>query len=238
MKANSDKFQSLAVGEYSQDEKPTFKIGDANIDCEKTVKLLGVEIDYLSKFDDQMSNICRKVSQQINVLTSIGKILNFDAKKSIYHVFIMSNFDCCLLIWHFCSKGNTEKLQNIHFRAFKFMIQVFNSSYDILLEQAGKTTLHLCCFRCLAQLKLLKIVPSYLRDFICLKKSSDNFWYINLLERPRPKSTGIGNNSFRFQAAKLWNSLPEHAKKITYFDSFRTFINGWDGTQCRRALCR
>ena len=67
MKANPDKFHALAVGERTHNEKPTmrthnekptFKTGEAQIECEKTVKLLGVEIDYLLKFDDQISSIC------------------------------------------------------------------------------------------------------------------------------------------------------------------------------------
>ena len=40
------KFQVLAVGEKTCDKMPTFKIGEAEIECERTVKLLGVEIDY------------------------------------------------------------------------------------------------------------------------------------------------------------------------------------------------
>ena len=67
-KAIPDKFQALTVGEKTHAEKPTFKIGEANIECERTVKLFGVEIDYLLKFDDQISNVRRKASQQINLL--------------------------------------------------------------------------------------------------------------------------------------------------------------------------
>ena len=111
MKANRDKFQAVAVGERTHGERPTFKIGEAEIGCDETFKLLGVDIDYRLKFNEQISNICRKASQQINVLKRIGKILNFESKKTIYHAFIMSNFNFCPLIWHFCSKGNTEKLE-------------------------------------------------------------------------------------------------------------------------------
>ena len=49
MKANPDKFQALAVGESTFEKKPIFRIGEAQIGCETTVKLLGVEIDYLLK---------------------------------------------------------------------------------------------------------------------------------------------------------------------------------------------
>ena len=50
MKANPENFQAFAVGERTYGEKPTFKIGETEIECEKTVKLLGVEIttSYLS----------------------------------------------------------------------------------------------------------------------------------------------------------------------------------------------
>ena len=77
MKANPEKFQAVAVGERTHSEWPTFKIEEAEIECDETVKLLGVDIDYRLKFDEQISNICRKASQQINVLKRIRKFLNF-----------------------------------------------------------------------------------------------------------------------------------------------------------------
>ena len=240
MKANPDKIQAVAVGERTHGERPAFKIGEAEIGCDETVKHLGVDIDYRLKFDEKISNLCRKASQQINVLKRIGIFLNFESRKTKYHAFRMSNFNFCPIIWHFCSKGKTEKLEKVHFRALKFIFQDFNSTYDILLERAGSTTLHLSRLRFLA-FETFKIVyglsPPYLKDFICLKQTSYNFRYTNILDLPRPKSTRYGTNSFRFQAVKLWNSLPEEARRITDFNSFKSFIKGWSGTQCGCALC-
>ena len=79
MKANPEKFQAFATGEKTFEEKPTFKIGETEIECEETVKLLGIEIDYLLTFDTQVSNTCKQVSQQINVLKRIGKYLNVES---------------------------------------------------------------------------------------------------------------------------------------------------------------
>ena len=115
MKANPDKFQALAVGEKTFALKPVFKVGEAEIDCEESVKLLGVEIDSHLKFDIHISAMCRKASQQINVLKRIGQFLNFESRKAVYHAFIMSIFNFCPLIWHFCSKANTEKLEKNQF---------------------------------------------------------------------------------------------------------------------------
>ena len=53
IKANPEKVQAFAVGEKTFVEKPTFKIGETEIECEKTVKRLGLEIDYLLTFDTQ-----------------------------------------------------------------------------------------------------------------------------------------------------------------------------------------
>ena len=77
MKANPDSSKPLLWGQKTYGEKPTFKLGEAEIECEETVKLLGVEIDYLLTFDTQVSNMCKKTSQPINVLKCIGKYLNF-----------------------------------------------------------------------------------------------------------------------------------------------------------------
>ena len=52
---------------------PSFKIREAEIGFDETVKLLRVDIAYRQKFDEQISNIRRKASQQINVLKRFGK---------------------------------------------------------------------------------------------------------------------------------------------------------------------
>ena len=48
--------------------KLKFKPGEAEIECEETVKLLGVDIDYNFKYDTHISAMCKKASQQINSL--------------------------------------------------------------------------------------------------------------------------------------------------------------------------
>ena len=205
-------------------KKPIFRIGEAQIECETTVKLLGSEIDFLLKFDEQISNICRKASQQINVLKRMGFFLNFESRKTIYHAFIMSNFNFCPLMWHSCSKTNFDKLEKSHFKALKFIFQDFNSAYETLLSRTGTSTLHLSRLRNLAT-QTFKIIygdsQSYLQTFVCKKESTCNFRYTNLLDLLRPRSTRFGINSFRYQAAKLWNALPEEARKITDFNNLK-----------------
>ena len=109
MQANPDKFQALAVGKRTHDKQPVFSIQGINISCEETVKLLGIDIDFLLKFYVHISNLCRKAAQQINIMKRIGKHLNKLNRLSIFHSFILSNFNFCPLTWHFCTEVNTRK---------------------------------------------------------------------------------------------------------------------------------
>ena len=48
--------------------------------CEKTVRLLGVELDYQLNFNEQISRICQKVVRQLNVLKRISKFLSEETR--------------------------------------------------------------------------------------------------------------------------------------------------------------
>jgi hypothetical protein len=64
----------------------SLKFGD------EVVKLLGIDIDYQLNFNSHIKNICRKSSQQLNVLKRIGCFLSKLNKLTIFHTFILSNF--------------------------------------------------------------------------------------------------------------------------------------------------
>jgi hypothetical protein len=42
-------------------------------------------------------------------------------KLTIYHSFILSNFNFCPLSWHFCSEANTNKIEKIQEQALRFI---------------------------------------------------------------------------------------------------------------------
>jgi hypothetical protein len=53
------------------------RIQNSTLSCEETVKLLGIEIDYQLNFDIHISSICRKASQQLNILKRLGRYLEY-----------------------------------------------------------------------------------------------------------------------------------------------------------------
>ena len=74
---------------------------------------LGIDIDYQLNFDLHISNLCRKTSQQLNILKGLGPFLSKLNKHTIFYTFILSNFNFCPLAWHFCTDKNTNKIEKV-----------------------------------------------------------------------------------------------------------------------------
>ena len=70
-----------------------FNLEGNTIKCDDEVKLLGVTFDFKLNFNAHISNVCKKASQQLNVLKRIGKHLNRLGRLTIYYSFILSNFN-------------------------------------------------------------------------------------------------------------------------------------------------
>ena len=60
MKTTPGKFQAVAVGECTYKENISFNLDNNVINCEESVKLLGVTVDFRLNFDIYMSNVCEK----------------------------------------------------------------------------------------------------------------------------------------------------------------------------------
>ena len=141
----------------------------AEIKCEKIVKLLGIDIDYQLNFDNHISDLYRKTGQQLNVFKRLSPYLSKLNKLTIFHTFILSNFNYCSLAWHFCSEKNIKKLEKVQERALRFVYDDFNSGYEDLLIKANIPSLHIRRLRTVAieTFKILnKMSPPVLSDLV------------------------------------------------------------------------
>ena len=130
-----------------------------------------------------------------------------------------------------------EKIQE---RALRFIYEDYKSNYEQLLIKSGLVSLRIRRIRCIA-LETYKILnhlnPSYLHDLVKYKNNCYNFRYKNTVEIPQPRTENYGKKSFRYTAAKLWNSLPENFRTATSFNQFRSLVNNWHEDKCRCASC-
>ena len=136
------------------------------------------------KFDIQVSSMCKKAAKQLNALKRIGHLLDQSSRLTIFRAYIMSNFNYCPLVWHFCSKKNLSKLERMQERALRFVYRDYKISYEELLSQAKLQSLHLGRLRSLAT-EIHKAVHglSYVSSLFTERESEYLSYISNLLER-------------------------------------------------------
>ncbi len=55
----------------------------------------------------------KKAAQQINVMYRFKGVFDLKERQIIYNIFILSNFNYCPIIWHFCGKTCPKKIEAI-----------------------------------------------------------------------------------------------------------------------------
>ena len=172
---------------------------------------------------------------------SISQYLATETKLLIYKSFVRSNFGYCPIVWHFCSKTSTDKMEKLQYRALRLVYSDFDSSCEELLKRANMNTLKLTRIRKIA-LETFKILnnlsPSYILDLVKFKNTNYSFRYQNLAELPRVNTESYGRKSFRYEAAHVWNSLPNEMRTNTDFKEFGRLIRTWEGTSCKCSMCK
>jgi hypothetical protein len=238
MKANPGKFQAMLLGST---EDVNFRLGQEAIDCTDCVSLLGMEIDNKLSFDKHLSKIIRKAASQLNALSRLSKFLDTDARKNIYNAYIMSNFNYCSVVWHFCSARNNKKLESIQNRALRFVHSDFKSNYEQLLSKGNNCTLHLSRLRSIAietYKAVNKLSPNYVQELFKSRSSTHNLRNSDNLSIPRVNTTHYGLNSLSFLAPKVWNSLPPETKSSISLFQFKNNIKSWMGVECKCSFCK
>ena len=95
----------------------------------KRVEPLGVHIDGRLDFDYHVSQICKKASKKIHVLSSVTKYM--DQNRMLMKAFIISQFSYCSLVWMFHSRNTENRVNKVHERALRLVYDdSFDDSYD------------------------------------------------------------------------------------------------------------
>ena len=76
-----------------------------------------------------------------------------------------------------------------------------------------------------------KLSPEYvyIQDMISVKTSTYNFRGERKADIPRVNTTRYGLRSFRSEAPRIWNSLPNNLRVAESYRQFRGLLRRWDG---------
>ena len=193
-----------------------------------SIDLFGMTVDNELCFDEHISNVCKKINSQLNVMIRFRKLFPAGTLLRLYKAFVLPHFFYCGPVWHFCSARNRDKLETLNKRILRAILDDRDSNYDELLQQIGSVTLSdrrthsmlIIIFKCLH----LQEYPQYLKDLFTLRSVTYCLRGSDILHLRKPSSTTYGLKSFSYFAAKTWNSLPEIIKTATSLNDFITAI--------------
>ena len=82
-------------------------------------------------------------------------------------------------------------------------------------------------------------MSTVLQDLVTTKNNIYNFRNINTADIPRPRAARYGKHFFRYEAARLWNTLSSEVRNMSSFDQFKNYISDWcGGEKCFCSSCK
>ena len=122
----SHKHQTMIIG--NTDHVFSFPV-------QKSVELFGITVDDRLCFDEHVSNICEKITNQLNVISRFRKLIPATVLLRLYKTFILPHFLYCSTVWHFCDSQNKDKLEMLNKPVLRVILNDKVSSYGDLLQR-------------------------------------------------------------------------------------------------------
>ncbi len=131
---NRGKLQCMFIG---NDSHNTINVNIDNTVLSPSInlKILVVTIDERLTFNKHINIICSNSARQLNAIKRLQCNLDKESKVAIYRSYILSNFNYCPLVWHFCGIQNSRNMETIQERALRFVYEDYESTYDILIKR-------------------------------------------------------------------------------------------------------
>ena len=239
MIANPEKFKAIIINRNRNEAGIMLKINGDTIQSLKEVNLLGITIDNKLSFSIQIEHLCKSAAKLLNSIKRLQRNFDQNTKCLMAKSFVMSQFNYCPLVWHFCKPGDTHKMERIHERALRFIYNDYTTNYTELLLNNGESALYLKRVRTMAH-EIYKAIndisPKYSKEMLSFRS--------NPMRRPldlyvpRVNQITFGYRSYAFEAPSLWNSLPIGIRKAENFKLFKALMKIWTGPSCRCGVCK
>ena len=212
----------IATRQRQQLTKPALNLtlGTSNIEQVREHKMLGVILDTELTWNQQLEFTIKKLSRNVFLLTKLKQYVQYRHLKMFFNAQIMSYLNYASTLWDGCSQLIFKKINSIHRRAVKKLID--NQTLDT--DQKLKKLTILPLKKQLEFNKLLLIykiyneeTPPYLYNIIT--KAPRRYNSKNLIV-PKPK-LDLFKTSLAFSGSTLWNKLPNDMKSISSLNSFK-----------------
>ena len=141
LKANPDKFQFM-VPRTNKNKSFNINVRGINIPFKNEVILLVITTDHELKFNKHIELLCKRAAFKLQAFRRIRKYLGIEKARILANAFIESQFNYASLIWMFASKMAINKICKLRYRILKVSYNVYDKSYEELLEVNKSASIH------------------------------------------------------------------------------------------------
>ena len=99
------------------------------------------EIDNELNFSKHISNVCKKINNQFNVMLRFRKLIRREILFKLYKAYILPHFYYCSSVWYFCGARDADKLEPLNKRILRFIHGDSSSPYTTLLSKVNSISL-------------------------------------------------------------------------------------------------
>ena len=135
----------LFLNSWIQDVQLNFSYDNITIKNVSDEKILGITIDNKLTFKGHSKNMCKKANQTLNALARITNFTSPFQRKTLLNSFIKSQFLYCPLIWMFTSKELNKKINRIHEKSLRLVLNDHQSTLDQMLDTLNEKAIHQQC---------------------------------------------------------------------------------------------
>ena len=183
----------------------------------KEQNILGVIIDNKLNFKSHVSELCKKASQKIAVLSRLSTYLYNSEKKLIFNSIIKSQFSYCPLVWMFCSRTSNNMINKLHERSLRILLNDYSSNFNILLENNNDISNHHRSIQALL-IEVFKmkneLAPPMMELILNKRFNTYNLRKFQDFGTERKRTVWYGLETFGYRYPHLWSLLPESLKEM------------------------
>ena len=230
---NSSKTEFMLIGSRQRlntfNRLPSFTIDGNSIKQVESTKSLDENLTW----NTHIRHISKKIASCIGTLKRSRSFVPFETLLCIYNTLVQPHFDYCSVVWGNCNKSLSIKLQKLQNRAARILTSSsYDANADDLFVKLGWQKLNLqrdLKTATMVYKSLNGLAPDYLKSMFTNRSAISTYSLRNCegkLAVPLPR-TNFLKNSFSYNGALLWNSLPINLRQAQSLASFKTGCRGF-----------
>ena len=188
-------------------------------------RVLGITLDDQFKSETHTDNVCKKLSQNLFLLSKLKHFVNSDTLKLFFNAHIKSHIDYVSPIWDMCPNNHLIPVNSLYRRSAKLIMSDPSLSTDDKMKQLNILPLdkqheyNKCCL-------MHKIVhhkaPLYLYELF--EHSQTRYENSRSEFKPTWPRIDLTKTNITYSGVTLWDSLPQYLREKPSFNSFKTAL--------------